>query len=348
MLCFIFIMFFYNCIESSIYMDDNINIREKKAIIIDRKKMFKSEIIRYHIDKSLDSQIIEAVLSYLNKKTCFSFIKTLREDKTDLKFEYGPNFNSSLGKTDNKTQIITIGAKNPSKVQVFRFVLRQFGMDFEHNRYDRDNYVNVYLKHVKQQYFSFFKQKPYYLASTYGINYDFSSIMHFSKREFTENFRISLEAKDKLMDATMGSSLKPSFNDIKLLNRHYCKHKCKIKLECFHSAYIDPLNCQNCRCLPFYTGTHCEKFSPNHYPICQRNNIFMVDNRKRLLALTLYGDCHYIFVARPGKRVLFKTAESRPKWYPGIGGPEEFIEIRYKSDKSVSNKILLGGVTHTI
>uniref|UniRef100_A0A0N5BLT7 Astacin domain-containing protein n=1 Tax=Strongyloides papillosus TaxID=174720 RepID=A0A0N5BLT7_STREA len=133
MLYFIFRMFFYNFIESSIYM----------VIFYLNDKIY----LKYHIDKSLDSQIIEAVLSYLNKKTCFFFIQTLREDKADLKFDYGPNFNSSLGKTDNKTEIITIRAKNPSKVQVFRLVLRQLGMDFEHNRYDGDSHIFLKIVH---------------------------------------------------------------------------------------------------------------------------------------------------------------------------------------------------------
>lgn len=54
-------------------------------------------------------------------------------------------------------------------------------------RYDRDKYVEVTLDNVSPRYVDDFAKINKSIADTRGFAYDYSSIMHYSERTFTNN-----------------------------------------------------------------------------------------------------------------------------------------------------------------
>lgn len=53
------------------------------------------------------------------------------------------------------------------------------GLFHEHTRPDRDRYVTVVTENIKPAYLAQFAIKQYSEARTYGIPYDYSSVMHY-------------------------------------------------------------------------------------------------------------------------------------------------------------------------
>uniref|UniRef100_A0A0K0FN17 Metalloendopeptidase n=1 Tax=Strongyloides venezuelensis TaxID=75913 RepID=A0A0K0FN17_STRVS len=110
-----------------------------------------------------------------------------------------------------------------------RLVLRVLGVIFEHNRPNRDKFINVNYQNLKAKYKHLFKKQLKYSVLTYGANYDFGSRMHFNKNEGSKNDITTFESKKNVFDYILGRTVKYPFNDIKLLNYHYCSSICSKK-----------------------------------------------------------------------------------------------------------------------
>ena len=95
------------------------------------------------------------------------------------------------------------------------------GMYHEHQRWDRDKYINIVWENVNPRKIAQFYK---YNFDTYGVEYDLASIMQYSLNFFSRDGIVnSMEVRDNVTHsvAVIGRQLRPSKGDLTRLNRMY-------------------------------------------------------------------------------------------------------------------------------
>ncbi|KAI8761336.1 blastula protease 10 [Biomphalaria glabrata] len=99
------------------------------------------------------------------------------------------------------------------------------GFHHEHNRPDRDDYVTIIERNIPANLLYNLKKYPLDEINTYGVPYDYSSIMQYGGRAFSLNGEITIKANDPKYQNVLGNRISLSFNDIKLANLMYKSHE---------------------------------------------------------------------------------------------------------------------------
>ncbi|XP_047101530.1 zinc metalloproteinase nas-13-like [Schistocerca piceifrons] len=98
-------------------------------------------------------------------------------------------------------------------------IMHAIGFGHEHNAPSRDKYIRINWSNVKdgqKEYFTKLKPED---VTDYGVEYDYYSIMHASRKAFSKNNRSTIETIDEF--AVIGQRQKLSKADIVKVNRHY-------------------------------------------------------------------------------------------------------------------------------
>jgi len=103
-------------------------------------------------------------------------------------------------------------------------LLHVVGLFHEHSRYDRDNYVTIHRENIAQggeNQFSLVRQDQ---SSTYGLPYDYLSIMHYHKYSGSVNQffdKITIETKNRYYQNLIGTLPYASATDWEKVRRIY-------------------------------------------------------------------------------------------------------------------------------
>lgn len=131
--------------------------------------------------------IYEAMDTYHNR-TCIRFIR--RTTETDYIKIQASNTGcwSSIGRTGG-AQIVNLQRvgclyKVGTPIHEFMHVL---GFMHEQNREDRDSYVNIQWTNIRQGMENNFQKGSADTTTSYGIPYDYESVMHYSAGAFSKN-----------------------------------------------------------------------------------------------------------------------------------------------------------------
>ncbi|CAH1774643.1 unnamed protein product [Owenia fusiformis] len=140
-------------------------------------------------------------------------------------------------------------------------IAHALGFWHEHARPDRDQYVRINSKNIVKTLESNFLKVPGVQSETYGVEYDYSSVMHYHEKAFS-NQGVTLVALDDLYQSTMGQRVGLSFADIKVANIAYkCNWNCRplpVGKSCKWGGYVDPNNCSQCVCPDGFGGRYCD------------------------------------------------------------------------------------------
>uniref|UniRef100_A0A0M3HHL0 Metalloendopeptidase n=1 Tax=Ascaris lumbricoides TaxID=6252 RepID=A0A0M3HHL0_ASCLU len=131
------------------------------------------------------------------------------------------------------------------------------GLYHEQARYDRDSHVRVLTQNIQSGYANQFSKQSQNSMVTYGVKYDYGSVMHYPSDGFSANGRDTLEALDPNYQSTIGQRTGLSFSDAKKVNLAYCNGTCYHRLQCQYGGYTDPKDCSRCRCTEGLGGTLC-------------------------------------------------------------------------------------------
>lgn len=103
-------------------------------------------------------------------------------------------------------------------------LLHALGFYHEQNRNDRDDYVKINRENIpRSQYYNFIKMSSNSIQ-TFGVEYDYESVLHYSPYAFTSNGEKTIESlRDPVYNKLMGQRVKMSPKDIEKLNKMYCK-----------------------------------------------------------------------------------------------------------------------------
>lgn len=114
--------------------------------------------------------------------------------------------------------------QSPSCTTLFGTVLHELlhaiGFMHEQNREDRDSFVVIQKKNIETgREKNFEKAKPGE-SNSFGISYDFGSVLHYSPRAFSKNGKQTIEQK-VTSNEQMGQRVGLSRKDIDKVNKMY-------------------------------------------------------------------------------------------------------------------------------
>ncbi|CEF69954.1 Astacin-like metalloendopeptidase [Strongyloides ratti] len=312
--------------------------REKRGIVNKAKFELTDTHIKYHINFRLDKLLIRKALSRISEETCFKFEETSNYLLATLRYKHGLYFLTKFPVKKEKNRDIYLLATVKDITKVMRETLHALGVDYEHNRPDRNKYITINFKNVYSVFMPLFEITYTPILTFYNIGYDYTSVMHFTVKEFSRNGKKTIESKRKLMEPFTGRSTHLTFNDAKLLSLKYCINPKLKNAKCHNYGYPNPTMPYICKCLPFYYGPKCENRVRN-FGYCSRINYFKAMSSITSRTLTLGNTCNFFIYTIPGKRIKLKLFFHHGLLSNHHCKNGKSIEARYFSDFSVNGVI---------
>jgi len=147
------------------------------------------------------------------------------------------------------------------------------GLHHEQCRPDRDTYVKINEQNVYPGMLYNFDKYSGNQINSYGLDYDYYSIMHYGKTAFSRNGYITIQPKQSGYENIIGNARKLSADDAKVVNKMYkCGstrttkaptttttpiRKCKDSIDSSYCEYWKGVN--QCVDNPGYMRKHCIK-----------------------------------------------------------------------------------------
>lgn len=181
-------------------------------------------VIPYVIDPSANEarNNIEKAVQHYSQNTCIRWVPRTNQ-KDYVRFFKGNGCNSPIGRVGNEQRISLGEGCNWFSTTVHE-MMHAIGFDHEHNRSDRDSYIQVHLENVQEQFkFAFNKLQPN--QNRLYTTFDFGSVMLYGPTAFSKNGKITMSSKwqgIEVRDHPLNSGL--SGTDITRIKKLYqCK-----------------------------------------------------------------------------------------------------------------------------
>ena len=125
----------------------------------------------------------------------------------------------------NRRNTMTLGRWGWSCLQprtIEHEFLHSLGVYHTQGRWDRDNYVRILEDNVIEDMKHNFDRHPEHHAQTFGLPYDYWSVMHYSETAFSKDRRSrTIVTRNRRFQKVIGRSTGVSSGDIKLIKRMY-------------------------------------------------------------------------------------------------------------------------------
>lgn len=196
---------------------------EKRQAISSRQHRWPNKRIPFKFAPNTFSQKdideIQLAIKEWREKTCLKIEPAEDYDKNFVLFQNGPVCSSFVGMRGGMQPIILGGACRKKRTVLHEFG-HAVGFYHQHNRPDRDDYVEiVWTNVVKGNEFAF--DKLTLDSNAMYFPYDYESIMHYGGWSHSANGRATMLTKVKEYQNTIGTSLSLSTYDILAANLMY-------------------------------------------------------------------------------------------------------------------------------
>ncbi|KAL4148097.1 hypothetical protein QTP88_002399 [Uroleucon formosanum] len=228
----------YPELRSRLYQGDIVLPVSRNAIISDYYKWPKA-IIPYtiHYNFTQDERFkIRVAMDSIELKTCLKFVDMNGGNATQLLKEVGHSEYVYIGRERNKGCNAMIGyhremgrphnmnLESPSCLShlgtVQHELLHVAGLLHEQARADRDNAVIIYWENIDKTYWPDFSKVPDNVTSTFGLPYDYTSVMHYPRYAFSKNGKETIVAKHE-PSMSLGQRTAATVNDLRKVNAMY-------------------------------------------------------------------------------------------------------------------------------
>uniref|UniRef100_A0A0K0FPU2 Metalloendopeptidase n=1 Tax=Strongyloides venezuelensis TaxID=75913 RepID=A0A0K0FPU2_STRVS len=338
----IFTVIIIECINALILTNSNqtnFNVREKRVVVNEHRLRWHKNIFTYYIKDKLNQYCIFFAHALIRKNTCLKFIRIFDKNKADLLYMGGAVYLTHLGRENTTKHKIIVEKDNMDAGKIARETLRALGIDYEHRRPDRSLYIDVIKQNVPKIFFLLFYKQSVEDVNTYGLSYEYNSIMHFGATELCKYRKTCIKSKsgNKLLDALMGNKKNLAFKDAKLVNLLYCLEPKYIKqMGCLNYGY--PLF-NRCICLRYFTGQKCQ-LTRSSYHYCNSINVFYASAHTHKVNLLARYNCYYYIKAPAGRKIFLEIGFSYGSSYKRVCNVEEHIEVLHKLDYSVTGSLI--------
>ncbi|CAH3104394.1 unnamed protein product [Pocillopora meandrina] len=168
--------------------------------------------------------IIHSAIREWEEFTCIRF-KERRYEKDYIEFFVGKGcYSRGIGRVGGKQQI-SLGFGCITHGIAVHEIGHALGMYHEQSRPDRDKYVTIYWDNIQKGSEGNFYKYSHHVIDSLGIPYDYSSIMHYGKRELAwPPWKVTIEPKQS--GVKIGQRRHLSTLDRKQMNMLYkCNRK---------------------------------------------------------------------------------------------------------------------------
>uniref|UniRef100_A0A0K0FJU6 Metalloendopeptidase n=1 Tax=Strongyloides venezuelensis TaxID=75913 RepID=A0A0K0FJU6_STRVS len=270
--------------------------------------------ISYYVDNSMFKYetFIQNIFKQLETSGCLKF----EQKKTEIKHS-GINYFLTSNKTDiiryddlNKpTNIYLTNSDLSGNYRLPYFLTGMaLGLIPELTRYDRDEYVTVYLKNVDPFYMKFYKKET--IKRDYLGSFDYGSIMllsnSFARKSSKPTYTYKLYPHyDHVIELFDGFTV----NDHRRLYFMYCKDKCPNLEKCHNRGW--PLDdCGGCVCYHFhFERLKCESYPMDNNLSCGRKYYRSFSKKLFISRKSLNDTCSFI-IESPKKKKISITIKS--------------------------------------
>ncbi|EYC11719.1 hypothetical protein Y032_0050g2062 [Ancylostoma ceylanicum] len=288
-------------------------------------------------------------------KELFSKATKAWEKDTCVKFKYNATAKYAIVVSDN-TSICLFTRDQDGDGQVLDANCRDIGdamhevghalwLDHTHNRYDRDDYVNVSWENIelyKKQYEKVTKDQ----SKNYDVPYDYGSIMHYA---FTDEYPPLILKDEKYRNSNTAGSHLISFTDLCLVNKHFrCDEKCppEKSANCTNHGFPNPNNCSTCVCPGGYGGRLCDERPKGCGSIYNATKDWKkisrvikapYDKKKKFIIIREYSICTNWIKSPNGTKIEVEIEKiAGLKSWRNIGCVDAAIEIKTNKDQRLT------------
>lgn len=158
----------------------------------------------------------------ITKKTCIKFVPHGGEKDFLVIENAATGCWSAVGKVGGRQVVNLQNECFGQKGTVIHELCHALGFTHEQNRSDRDKFVRIINANIPaDKMINFDKNEK---DETFGVQYDYGSVLHYSQTAFSRNGQPTIESKGSPQTKDqMGQRVGLSSSDIKKLNQMYCK-----------------------------------------------------------------------------------------------------------------------------
>lgn len=132
----------------------------------------------------LSKSVIRKAIREIENKTCINFRRKRLRDEDYIRFISEPGCWSSVGRVGGE-QKVSIGPGCERIGTAIHEISHALGFWHEQARPDRDKYVKIIEENISPRYLPDFSKANSKLVTSRGYPYDYESVMHYSKKAFT-------------------------------------------------------------------------------------------------------------------------------------------------------------------
>ncbi|XP_076745655.1 meprin A subunit beta-like [Maylandia zebra] len=203
-----------------------IPIGKQRSTIINENILWTSPV-PYLLNNDLDINskgIILRAFDQFRLKSCIDFKPRDSEDYY-ISVKQLNGCWSYIGKA-SRGQELSIGKGCGYIAIVEHEFLHALGFYHEQSRYDRDDYVTINSENILEAYKHNFRIVSSDESTTHGVPYDYLSVMHYGKDDFTNGNGSTIITKDPKFQNLIGQRVEMSASDVQELNLLYKCSKC--------------------------------------------------------------------------------------------------------------------------
>uniref|UniRef100_A0A0N4ZEP2 Metalloendopeptidase n=1 Tax=Parastrongyloides trichosuri TaxID=131310 RepID=A0A0N4ZEP2_PARTI len=326
------------------------------SVRTDRSLKWKSKNIKVHVTWGATYFPVFEAFKAIEKYTCirftFMYDELKNENGINVLYAHRCGFDQVGKRSGKKPNEIYLGSGcYSSSVHIQGFILQILGLDYEHNRMDRDKYIDIRNDSIKPEGFKYFEKGNSSSTKSYGTNYDYGSITHGLPTAFSKSGGITIQVKDKknayYYQRMIGQRKSVSFNEYKLINFMYCNKTCsktKKKPECWFGGYQNPNDCEKCLCPYPLAGYKCQGFLPMSY-YCSRITSFTARRQVDFFGFKAHTNCYALVqTPKPDQRIHIRVRRTWLSNQEICTRDYSMLEIKYKADKSLMGVCFCGAV----
>ena len=198
---------------------------QESALIGDQYRWPNGEV-KYQLDSQLSQSEKSLVRNTLHNlqvrlQSCIRFVETSSGNRINV-INNGGGCYSSVGYSNRNTQTLSLQSNGCMHAGVIEHeFIHALGIYHQQSRSDRDEHVEILWQNIVENKEHNFNKYDSTVINSYGLPYDFSSVMHYGKTAWGIQDRLTIRTLDASKQNVIGNRAGASSGDIELVRRHY-------------------------------------------------------------------------------------------------------------------------------